>query len=58
MNGFKESDESDQSKEDIKISDEVKPSEIRKKTAKLISCFSSLNLFTRVRRIDADEKEM
>ena len=48
MNGFKESDESDQSKDDIQI-EETKPSETRRKTAKLISSFSSLNLFTRVR---------
>ena len=48
INGFKESEESDQSKEDIKIGEEVKPSEARRKMAKLISCFSSLNLFTRV----------
>ena len=49
INGREESDESDQSKEDITISDEIKPSVSQRKTAKLISTFSSLNLFTRVR---------
>ena len=48
VNGFKECEDSDQSKEDIKIGEEVKPSEAKKKMGELISCFSSLNLFTRV----------
>ena len=49
INGREDSDESDQSKEDITISDEIKPSVSQRKIAKLISTFSSLNLFTRVR---------